>query len=182
MSKKKKYFLIIIITSILAVVITLFTWQLHKKYKTGKLYSSIPDIVLLTVDSVEYSLSCMTKDTVKPAVIIFFHPKCKLCEAEVSGIIGHPEILCDANVLFVSSASIDKIKTFLEKYPLQNLPNTTVVSDFYSEFTSLFNPSVIPTMYIYNRNHKLEMSVKGLRDSKTVQKLINRAYGHKNTE
>lgn len=181
MSKKKKYFLIVIIC-VIVIVITLFTCQLYKKHRAEKLYASIPDIVLLSVDSVEYNLSCMKEDTVKPVVMFFFHPDCKLCEVEASNIIEHPEILCEAKVLFVSSASTEKIKIFLKKYPLQNLPNITVASDFYSEFTSLFNPSMIPTMYIYNRNHKLEMSIKGLRDLETVQKLIIRAYGNKKTE
>ncbi|MDR2065387.1 MAG: thioredoxin family protein [Prevotellaceae bacterium] len=163
-------------------MITLFTCQLYKKHETGKLYANIPDIVLLSADSVEYNLSCMKQDTAKPAVIFFFHPDCKLCEAEISNIIERPEILCEAKVLFVSSASIEKIKTFLKKYPLQDLTDVTVVSDFRSEFKSLFNPSTIPCIYIYDRNHKLDIMIKGLLKSETIQKLINRAYGNKKTE
>jgi hypothetical protein len=124
----------------------------------------------------------MKEDTVRPAVIFFFHPDCKLCEAEISLIIECPAMLCEAKVLFVSSASIEKIKIFLKKYPLQNLPNVAVVSDFYSEFKSLFNPSVIPSLYIYNRNHQLAISIKGLRNPEIIQKLIIRAYEYKKTE
>lgn len=165
-----------------AIIITLFICQLHKKHKAVKLYANIPDVALLTLDSLEYNLSRLREDTTKPVVIFFFNPDCKACEMEISNIIKHPEILCDVRILFVSSASIRKIKVFLKKYPLQDLPNTTIVSDFRSEFKSVFNPSTVPIMYIYNRNRQLEMSIKGRRDSETIQKLIIRAYGNKKVE
>jgi hypothetical protein len=181
MTKKRKYFLTVTVC-VIAIVITLFTCQLSKKRATVKLYASIPDIALLTVDSIEYNLSCLREDTVRPAVIFFFKPDCKACEIEISNIIKHPEILGEAKVLFVSSASINKIRIFMKKYPLQNLPNITIASDFYSEFTPVFNPSVVPSMYIYNRNHKLEMSIKGTLNRKTIEKFIDRAHGNKKTE
>jgi peroxiredoxin len=181
MTKKKKYFLTVAIC-VVAIIIALFTVQLYKKHETVKLYASIPDVALLTVDSIEYNLSCLREDTIRPAIIFFFKLDCQMCEMEISNIIKHPEILCEAKVIFVSSAPVNKIKPFLEKHPLQNLPNITVVSDFRSEFKLIFSPSVVPTMYIYNRNHQLEISIKGLRDSETIRKLIIKAYGYKKTE
>jgi len=92
----------------------------------------------------------------KPIMIHFWATWCPICSIEASNIqtiSEHFEVITIA----VDSASQEEIYSYLQKHNL----TFNVVDDFDKHYAALFNISVYPTTFIYDKNQNLIFSEVG---------------------
>jgi peroxiredoxin len=91
----------------------------------------------------------------KATIIVYFDPECNLCEKSGEMFSKFQAIHKNANVLFVSPSSIEKIKKYQEQFNLKNITNITFLQCKKDDFYTVFKESGTPTYLIYSKNQKL---------------------------
>lgn len=148
--------LILIATTIVA----LFGIQLIKYNQKLAPIRSLPAIELQTLDGLPYNTQALHR-MYKPAVIVCFHPDCDFCGMEADEIIKHYKDLGDVKLLFVTFATAEETISFLEKHPLDAMPNAEVLLDPNLDFFITFDVDAPPMCFIYNRHQQLVKRLKG---------------------
>lgn len=90
----------------------------------------------------------------KPIIVFFFDPFCDHCQTEAERINKEFTKFKDVQLLWVSTESFENIANFKKKY----FPNAkgllAFARDTKFKFDDYFGYSVIPSMYIFDKNHK----------------------------
>jgi len=118
----------------------------------------------------EFKTSDIKKD--KKTLIAILSPNCIHCLISMEHLNANSNLLKDINTIFVTEYEKDE---FLSKFnsiapQLKELATVEVLQDTRYEFFDLFNPTTLPTFYLYDKEGKLETVKKG---SVEVNELFN---------
>uniref|UniRef100_S0DFM3 Thioredoxin domain-containing protein n=1 Tax=termite gut metagenome TaxID=433724 RepID=S0DFM3_9ZZZZ len=155
---KKKIILSIIALIVAALCVLCIVFYVKQK-KQQALIAQVPEIALQTPDGQTVNLAQITRGNV--SVIFFFHPECAFCGMEMKEILAHKNELRDANLVFITTAEGGELTKFLEEYPIDAMPNSTVLIDHNRDFVITYNVKSPPTCYIYDKNQKLQKTIRG---------------------
>lgn len=160
---------------VFAVVIGLFAMQLGKHNRSTQTFNELPIVELMAPDSTLFYTSDIVNAGI-PIVVNYFHPTCNFCESEILEFLQYPEKMQNAQWLFITTALSDEIIEFLKEYPIDELPNSMVLSDHDYQFIRTYLPKSAPTTYIYTPNGKLKKMFKGMVSLDTLEKAIRQAH------
>lgn len=144
---------------ILVALLTLCAVFYVKQQKARALIERVPAITMQTLDGQTADLAQVTKG--KVSAILFFHPQCSFCGMEMKEVLAHRTELSDVNLVFVTFAEVDELAEFLDEYPIDDLPNGTVLIDHTGDFMTTYDLQSPPTCYIYDKEQKLQQTFKG---------------------
>jgi peroxiredoxin len=136
----------------------------HLKEETSK---NIPLFEFTTLEGGIFSKYNLIKN--KATIIVYFDPDCSLCEKSGTLFSKFESLHKNANVLFVSPSSIEKIKNYQEQFNLKNITNITFLQCKEDDFYTVFKESGTPTYLIYSKNQKL---VKIINDDVPVKIIL----------
>ena len=91
----------------------------------------------------------------KATLIINFHPECEHCTYEAEIISKQASDFEQYQLLFISYADTQQIKTFANKHQLTGYRNITFLEDKDMVFDDISGKSGVPTSFIYDKNGKL---------------------------
>lgn len=137
----------------------------------NKKYISIlrlPTFKILLADS----LTCLSSESItcgNKLIFIYFSPTCEHCQKEMQAIIANRKKLNKVKIFMVTNDPFSDLKTFYEKYHLQNEPNIFAGKDYEYSFYKQFLPSAVPYIAIYNGNKYL---IKVYKEETSVNSLI----------
>lgn len=137
----------------LLFVVTAFSQADTTKLPYQK-FPTYPPVKLLLTDSLTY----FTKADIpkKSAVMIMvFNPECSHCQHETEEIIKHIDEFKDVQIVMVTMMSMADLRTFKEKYKLDQYPNIVATKDpnfFLATFYMLHN---LPFLAFYNKKKEL---------------------------
>lgn len=115
---------------------------------------SLPSFQVQLTDSVSIMNS---KDITFPGslVLVYFRDDCPSCKKETKIIVSNMQAFGNTKFLFLSSSTIEEIKSFSAKFKLDSHNNITVGRDYQNLFRDTFRPRAIPYIAVYDQNRKL---------------------------
>jgi len=160
---KKQFIKKILIASVL-IVLSFMAYEIYamieKKTKITEQIKTIPEFSFykLGTDSI---FTHENLEQNKATLIIYFHPDCEFCQNEAKIISKRINEFKKYQLIFISYAEINEIKTYSSKHKLNNLPNIIFLEDKDMIFDDIFGKSGIPVSFIYNKQGKLTKQFKG---------------------
>lgn len=99
----------------------------------------------------------------KKTLIVLFSPECIHCLFAMEHLNNNFDRLKDLNIVLVSEYEKDNVVAFLEKNASKFLNNKAVeiLHDTEYEFGPIFQPTSIPTFYLYDAKNELITIKKG---------------------
>lgn len=158
MKKKSLYFL-----GILALIVVAF--MLVGIFQKSKILvniestkQSLPNFTFYNLNSLATNSSFIKKG--KSVCIFYFNADCEYCQNEAKDINKNIALFKDTQIVMVSFNTIADIKKFALEYGL-NYPNIVFLQDPKFQFSSWFGKSSVPSVFIYNAQHRLVKEYQG---------------------
>ena len=117
----------------------------------------IPDFTFFTLDGVPYSSKSIPGG--KPILFSFFDVTCPHCQTTMKTFAAHSAELKGISVFLVTLDGKDAVNNFMNTYGsgLSGLRNLVILEDVNHEFIPKFQPTKYPSVFLYNKNKKLEV-------------------------
>ena len=168
----KKYAVVLfLMTAILFFIVRSFlTYQTKKVIKAN--IQALPHCCFETIQGRE---KCVDEfDSLKPIVIIYFHPVCEYCMYEAAEIGKNSEQFKNANMIFITPDTLkERVGNFALQYHLEEIKNLTILLDTKNMFGHYFGSSFIPSVYIYGPNRRLIVKYNGETKISNIIRYIN---------
>ena len=116
--------------------------------------SSLPSFNIQLLDSTTLFNSRQIS-TGSPIVVVYFRPDCPHCQQETKDFIAHMNALKDFKIYLLTGAELNEIREFVRNFHLEHYQNVTVGKDHNHSFKSIFKPSSIPYLAIYDKDKQL---------------------------
>jgi thiol-disulfide isomerase/thioredoxin len=164
--------------TIVAIIATLgyFLQQILSKVKgkqeAASRIENLPSFNLQTIDSTSFSNKDLMSD--KATVVLFFNSECDFCKHEAQSIYDELKQFHNTQFLFISSEETKAIANFAATYQLNNQPNITFLYDHNNLFSTELDIQLIPTVLVYNAQHKLLKKHTGQLNANGILKIINK--------
>ena len=150
-----------------AVLVGLFIWALNNHYSKDSSIRYMPDIQAMDMDGNEIVLKNKL-DPSKRTAILFFHPDCEFCQQEIKGIINRNSECRDVQWVFFTMAQPEEISSFLEEYPLNDIPDSFLIREDWPNVYKQLSLSNPPELIVYDEQGKLMVHHKGATSIKTI--------------
>ena len=134
-----------------------------------KRFPTVPPFKLLKVDSTSY----FTKNDLKknrPVLIILFNPDCDHCKHETEEIIKHIDELKNVQIVMATMMTFDAMKSFYDKYGLNQYDNITVGQDIQYTLPTFYKIRFMPYLAMYDKKGNLLTTFEG---SMRIDELVN---------
>ena len=86
---------------------------------------------------------------------MLFNPECEHCQHQMELMITIPELTQNTNIILSSTETLQKIKTFCDKFHLDKYPLIRIGKDYKYFFGGFFQPKTIPVLAFYNKQKLL---------------------------
>lgn len=126
----------------------------------------LPEISLLSVDSVAFSTKTVAKD--KNCILMLFNPDCDHCQKQLNDILAVPGIAQTAQLVMISVVPLKFNKEFYEKNHLEKYPFIYLGQDHKAFCGPFFLPYTIPALAFYNSKGQFVSIHYGNMESKEV--------------
>jgi len=170
MSKRLKASIIFLV----AIIIGFFSYQYFitsdNSGKSSKTTSFLPEFSFLTLDNQEYRNKNIAKEHY--LIFIYFNTECDHCHYQAEDIKDNIESLQDVQILFTSNDAIENIKVFASEVELGNEPNVHFLCDPTKSYYDLFEPGIIPNIFVYDKGHKLLEHFEGQTEMKEILSIL----------
>lgn len=134
----------------------LFYTAIFSQYDTTAPYlrtKLLPDFTVLSLDSVPFTQTVLSQG--KKSLIMLFNPDCEHCQHQMQLLLTIPELTQNTNIILSSTETLQKIKTFYEKFHLEKYPLIRIGKDYKYFFGGYFQPKTIPVLAFYNKQNQL---------------------------
>ena len=170
MSKRLKASIIFLV----AIIIGFFSYQYFitsdNSGKSSKTTSFLPEFSFLTLDNQEFKNGDISKGHY--VIFIYFSPDCDHCHYQAQDIKDNIGSLQDVQILFTSNDANENIKLFVSEVELENELNVHFLCDPKKTYYDLFEPGIIPNIFVYDKNHKLLEHFEGQTEVKEILSIL----------
>lgn len=158
MKKKSLYFLgALILIAVAFMLVGIFQKsKILANIETTK--QSLPNFTFYNLDSLATNSTFIKKG--KSVCIFYFNADCEYCQNEARDISKNIALFKDTQIVMVSFNTIADIKKFALEYGL-NYPNIVFLQDPKFQFSSWFGKTSVPSVFIYNAQHRLVKEYQG---------------------
>lgn len=160
--------IILAVTAAATLLLLLIAVQIVRHKLRMRLVARLPDIELLSADSILFRTGTLAADTL-PLLVLYFHPECEFCAAEISDLLEHRDAATGIRFLLVTFASPEEIRNHFRLFPEARPANFTVATDYKGDFVRTFDVKAPPANYLYDRHRKLIRVHKGMLSFEQLQ-------------
>ena len=149
-----------ILCSVTFIIVLLLVWNERRRIQALEPYRIMPEICAL--DMFGDSINC--KNILNPEMktaILFFSPDCNSCRNEINDILQFRNEFRDIQWVFITVAQYEDLDCFLNEYPIHLLPDAYLLREDYPINHMLFNVSVPPALFVYDKKGTLIAKHKG---------------------
>lgn len=135
---------------------TVFCLAAFSQYDTTPPYLNnklLPNFNMLSLDSVAFNQSVLKEG--QNTIIMLFNPECEHCQHQMKLMITIPELIQNTNIILSSTETLQKIRTFYDKFHLEKYPLIRIGKDYKYFFGGFFQPKTIPVLAFYNKQKLL---------------------------
>jgi hypothetical protein len=132
----------------------------------------LPDFSLLSLDSTVFNQTVLKEG--KSTIVMLFNPDCEHCHKQTELFLSMPEVMQQAQLILVSTETLDKIKFFFTRFKLYKYSGLFIGKDYKYFFGGYYRPKTIPLLAFYNRQKQLTLFNQGNVSKKLVLKAIKK--------
>lgn len=119
-----------------------------------KRFPTLPPFkILLSDSSTVYAKTNLPED--KAVFLLLFSPDCSHCQHTTEQLIAHREEMKDLQIVMITMHPVEKMREFIAKYRLTDLPNVVVGRDIYYITPPFFSIKNLPFFAMYNQKGEL---------------------------
>lgn len=170
MKKKLKILIPIVLIGIIIVLLYKIFFQIKYKNELQNKIKEIPEFSTKTIDGVAF-----TNKNIKPntlSIFIYYNSECEHCQNQALQIQKNIEKFGDCQLVFISSEILSKIIEFRSKNIFNGVENIYFLQDINNSFANTLGVNHIPTIILYDKDHKIIEKVQGeLRIEAILKKL-----------
>jgi peroxiredoxin len=158
-----KKFLKIFLPMLLFIGLAYFGYQIHSKIKHKKeVANNIKEMPKFTFTTIE-GKTLTNKDLLPNyrTIFVYFNTTCDYCSHETQIFKDNLNKLDNYQIFFVSFETPEIIKPFAQQYQLLNHDKIHFITDPRAIFSTTFDVKSIPSIVLYDENHKLVEVIKG---------------------
>ncbi len=170
-SKALKFVLPILLIGIIATLLFRIISIANTKQELIENYQKLPALHFYDLKGGAFMQVELKQGTA--TVIIYFNTECEHCQYEAEAIRENIEDFEEAAVLMISDESREILQSFAEEYQLSGLPNLHVLADEQNRFKELFGTSMVPSIFIYDKDQKLIKHFKGETKTEAILNYLN---------
>ena len=132
----------------------------------------LPNFKVVSLDSVVFTQAILIGG--KNTIIMLFNPECEHCQKQLLLMLTIPELTQNTNIILSSTETLQKIKTFSDKFHLEKYPLIHIGKDYKYFFGGYFQPKTIPVLAFYNKQNQLVYFNQGtVKKNEIVEALKN---------
>jgi peroxiredoxin len=144
-----------------------------KKHDFRQTITDLPSFCLLrALDNMPFCSTQLVKD--KSVVLMYLHPECDICHIESQQMLHKMEKMNNIQWILVSFAEKNSLNQFALTYQLNTIPDLTILMDTKFELHYRLQVKSIPSCYIYDRQHQLVKTIRGMTKLETIIQLAKR--------
>ena len=114
----------------------------------------LPNFNLLPLDSSTVFNQSVLKEG-QQTIVMLFNPTCEHCQHQLQLMLTMPEIIQSTNLVLSSTETLEKLKTFYDKYHLEKYPLVHIGKDYKYFLGGFYQPKTIPVLAFYNAQKQL---------------------------
>jgi len=145
--------------------------KLREQAQQQERVQALPAFQFGTLDKTIFSTNKLILD--QSSLIIYFNPDCEHCQYEARAIRDSLHRFAAVNVLLVSDEPLERLQQFATEYYLAGQPNIHILYDEKRQFKDLFGTSMVPSIFIYNREQELVRHFKGETKMEAILKYLD---------
>ena len=112
--------------------------------------AGLPSITLTTLGGTTLQFK-----TDSSLVLIYFNSECDHCQREIVAIHSSMDLFKSSRLVFMSSQSLDEIKTFANGFDFASCANVAFVKIEHQELAEVFGTLAVPQIFVFGANGKL---------------------------
>lgn len=163
--------IILAVTAAAALLLLLIAVQIVGHQLRMRPIARLPDVGLLTADSILFRTGTLAADTL-PLLVLYFHPECEFCAAEITDLFKHRDAATGIRFLLVTFASPEEIRSHFRSFPEARAANFIVATDYKGDFARIFNVKAPPANYLYDKHKKLIRVHTGMLSFERLQRYL----------
>jgi thiol-disulfide isomerase/thioredoxin len=140
-----------------------------KKKMANERIKSLPVFSFKTLDDNIFRSDQLRRE---PVLILFFHPECEHCKYQITNLLKSELMFQGLQIILVSDAEKEAVKSFVKDYGLLKYTGLIILVDNTYSFKEYFGTDVVPSLFIYNKEHKLVRFFQGEVRQETVLKYL----------
>ena len=146
------------LTTLLILLCSIFSFE----QQTETTLKTIPEFSFVKMQSDGIFSSNDIKKG-KKTLIVLFSPTCIHCQLALNHLSNNFDYLKDTQVILVSEYKADEVLPFLKEHAPKFVDNKNVelLYDSNYEFAPIFQPTSIPTFYLFDKDKSLLTIKKG---------------------
>lgn len=155
MKKWLRYIILLIIIAVAAFLIIRTSATVRQKDIAAATIQTLPPLKVYSMNGDKVNIQDIAQD--KAAIVIYFSPDCEHCQYEAASLHNHlPAFIETEAVLFmITRSDTAEAMPFARNYHLNNISFIHFLWDKDNSFFKTFGTQVFPSIFIYNKEHKL---------------------------
>ena len=168
----KKKLAIVLVMLVFATVLGIILVKILKTADPALPYpEDFPPVELSTIDFNELKQEALFEKTL---LMFFYSPGCMFCEHEIKELQRNNRQI-EGNVLFISSAPLDSIYAYTNRYRLDTIPHYHIIFDENHRLYRQFYIDNVPSTLIYGKDRRLIKAFRGEVNAKKIIETIHNA-------
>lgn len=160
MKKNKSLKIFAVLTPMILIGVIFYFFNSYKTKKANaEQLQTIPTFSLKTIKGEIFTTNDLTTDRNK--VLVYFSPSCHYCEGEAEELAIIHQQYPNVQWVWIASEPLTEIKTFAEKYQLDQQENIHWCQDEMATLYQKFAMSSVPFFLAYDKNNKQVFRNKG---------------------
>jgi len=119
-----------------------------------KRFPNVPPIKIMLSDSATIFTKANLSEN-KPVFMMMFSPDCSHCQHETEELIKHKDEMKDVQIVMITMHPMEKMKEFISKYKLSELPNVVIGRDYSFMLPAFFQMRNLPFLALYDKKGQL---------------------------
>jgi peroxiredoxin len=159
MNKTLKLSILIILPLAVGAMVYTTARKLRQKKQTAEQIRQLPRFEFTSLNGEKITNEDLKPNT--PLAFIFFSTDCDYCHYEVRELKKNIDRFNEYQIYMVCAEKRENISGFVKVYELDKYPQIKVLQDSARKFYDYFGATVVPSVYIYDRNSRLVKNYKG---------------------
>jgi len=118
-----------------------------------------PDLQINSLEGETVSTAEIAVD--KPTLLYYYHTECIFCQGTFSDLKNHPNLIEEANMIFISDEEPTTINGFLTEMKVTQMPGLLFYQDHDRKVKDFYSIRAVPAIYLYDRDGKLIQFYRG---------------------
>lgn len=170
--KRLRYGIFFVLAGVVIFFIMKTTAGVRQKDKADALIQNLPSLTVYSLNGAATNIQELSNGNA--TVVIYFSPDCEYCQYEATELKKNITSFHQVQIIMITRSGPDEIRTFEKSYGLSGISFIHFLWDRDNLFPKTFGTMEFPSIFIYNKDHKLVKRYIGETKTEAILKDSNR--------